>query len=50
MSLRFIAAFALLWLQLCGCASSSSSAVTDMDRRHDELMKTMPAGGGGGSM
>jgi hypothetical protein len=47
MLLRSILAFALLWLQLCGCTASNSSAVDQLDRRHDELMKTMSGGGGG---
>ena len=50
MLLRSIVAFALFWLLLCGCTSSNSSAVDEMDRQHQELMRTMTGGGAGGGM
>ena len=47
---RFILTLALLALPLsaCGSASSNSTAVKELDRQHEELMKTMTGGGGGG--
>lgn len=50
MLLRSIVALALLALPLCSCTApqSNSVAVNEMDRRHDDLMKTMPGGGGSG--
>ena len=53
MSLRSIATLvALVLLQLCGCATAgkpSDPSITDMERRHDEMMQRMGGGSGGGS-
>jgi hypothetical protein len=50
MRLRSLVVLAIVSLQIGACTANSTnpSAVTELDRRHEELMKTMPGGGGGG--
>jgi hypothetical protein len=52
MSLRSVLALALLiWLQLAACttAGKPSPSIGDVERRHDEMMRGIGGGSGGGS-
>jgi len=52
MSLRSVLALALLiWLQLPACtnAGKPSPSIGDVERRHDEMMRGIGGGSGGGS-